>query len=314
MKPETKILLIRFLLALLALIGIPLFILSFNLILINPFLFFVFFLSEFLFICLAFYMPNLFLIKEKKQIETNILAKNTSVEFENIYQELYNTHIKYAKYSTNYTTSYRSDLISTFVKLINKNLTYNIPKISNTVNLFDDKPFGLVESHSCNDYIEGSLDNETYVKIYNLSALNNNGNSFDGIFANTSCNKNINAYVNILRNDVKLVKNPDFVELDSKEFEKYFDVYSDNKIIAMQLLTSEIMEYLVDFHNQYNIDYEIAIINKKIYIRFFVDKILNPKIFYNSTNKQSLFKYYSILKFIIEVTQKINKTLQELEI
>ena len=55
--------------------------------------------------------------------------------------------------------------------------------------------------------------------------------------------------------------------MDSKEFEKYFDIYSENKIVAMQILTSDIMESLIEFYNKYQLEYEIVFRNNTIYLK-----------------------------------------------
>ena len=41
---------------------------------------------------------------------------------------------------------------------------------------------------------------------------------------------------------------------DEAEFENYFDVYSTNSLITMQLLTSDIMEFFIDFQCSIGID------------------------------------------------------------
>lgn len=102
--------------------------------------------------------------------------------------------------------------------------------------------------------------------------------------------------------------------MDSGEFEKYFDIYSQNKVIAMQLLTSDIMNCLLDFHNKYEINYEIAFRNNIIYMRFFTGAMFEPKIFGNSMDKELLFTYFCILKFIVDVTKKVNETVKKLEV
>ena len=60
------------------------------------------------------------------------------------------------------------------------------------------------------------------------------------------------------------------VELDSQEFEKNFNVYCTDKIIALQLLTADIMQLLINFKYEMNMNYEITIKNSNIYIRFFI--------------------------------------------
>ena len=53
------------------------------------------------------------------------------------------------------------------------------------------------------------------------------------------------------------------LEMDSSEFEKYFDVQASNQIIGMQLLTTDVMEELVDFENKTKMKFDIIIVRKK---------------------------------------------------
>ena len=64
--------------------------------------------------------------------------------------------------------------------------------------------------------------------------------------------------------------------MDSKEFEKYFDVYSNSDIITMEILTHDIMEELVQFYDKYKIKFEIVIKNYNIYIRFDTGAVFEP--------------------------------------
>ena len=58
------------------------------------------------------------------------------------------------------------------------------------------------------------------------------------------------------------------IEMDSQEFEKYFDIYGENKIIAMQILTADVMNTMIEFREQSKIQYELTIKQDQIYIRF----------------------------------------------
>ena len=102
--------------------------------------------------------------------------------------------------------------------------------------------------------------------------------------------------------------------MDSKEFEKYFDVYSDSNILAMEILTHDIMEELVQFYNTYRIEFEIVIKNNNIYIRFNTGVMFEPNILKKSNDMNTLWIYYNVLKFITNVTIKINKLLKDLDV
>lgn len=102
--------------------------------------------------------------------------------------------------------------------------------------------------------------------------------------------------------------------MDHTEFESYFNVYSDNSIITMQILTSDIMEILIDFRKKQGIYFDVVIKDSTIYIRFWTQPMFEPKVAKKSLDKQLLAKEFYVLKFIIEVSKKINKVVQEVEI
>lgn len=231
-----------------------------------------------------------------------------------------------SKYISKYKETYKSEIIANFIKLINNKLVYK----SNSQELlsmeddykkasFDNKVFNRFYP---DDYIEGILNNEFFVKMSDLHIQHHVKSGkhshtyeiFQGIFVQTECNKDIGTYIKISKNQLKMFGQRDRVEMDSQEFEKYFDIYSENKILTMQLLTSDVMATLIDFYNKYNIDYEIVIRNNKIYMRFFTGAMFEPKVFGNSMDKELLLRYYCILKFIVDVTKEVNKALKEVEI
>ena len=57
------------------------------------------------------------------------------------------------------------------------------------------------------------------------------------------------------------------VRMDSKKFEKCFDIYTNDKIKAMQLLTADVMEKLADLFNNSDDGFDIIIDGSKMYIR-----------------------------------------------
>ena len=65
------------------------------------------------------------------------------------------------------------------------------------------------------------------------------------------------------------------VRMDSKKFERFFDIYTNDKIKAMQLLTADVMEKLADLFNNSDDGFDIVIDGRKMYIRV----SLNNKMF-----------------------------------
>ena len=137
---------------------------------------------------------------------------------------------------------------------------------------------------------------------------------FQGIFARCTSLNNINTTIKITRNKLKILDSKDRIQMDSGEFEEYFDVYAEDKITAMRILTSEIMQCLIDFKNKYDLDFEIVFKNNVIYSRFFTGPMFEPKIMGDAMDEGLIFRYYTILKFIIDITQTVNSSKKDLDI
>ena len=104
------------------------------------------------------------------------------------------------------------------------------------------------------------------------------------------------------------------VELDSQEFEKMFDVYCSDNIIAMQLLTADIMQLLIEFQKEMNMDYELTIKNNLIYIRFMSGEMFETAdVMKFSLDKSTLYKYYRMLDFVFTLTDKLIKLIKDTE-
>lgn len=231
------------------------------------------------------------------------------------------------KYKKQYELIYKKEIINKFIKLVSDKLEYKAYNINSEqikgvykAANFDDKMFNIFE---VDDYITGLLEDNINIQIsdldvkyrVNIGTRSETAMVFNGLFVQTDCNKDLGTYIKISREEIKTFIPNDIVEMDSEEFEKYFDIYSENKILAIQLLTSDVMTTLVDFYTRYHLEYEIVIRNNKIYMRFFTGEMFEPEILGSSMDeKKLLFRYYCILKFIADVTKEVNKALKEIEI
>lgn len=224
---------------------------------------------------------------------------------------------------SNYKIIYKKEVITSFIKLVSDKLEY-MPTSSEFDFMKEQYKYAnfdnsMSKGAELNDYIEGTLSDDTFVKMVNLQMAKRRGNDDkielnEGIFAYVDCDKDIGIDIKISINQFEISKQYNKVEMDSTEFEKCFDIYSENKILAMRLLTSDVMQTLVDFYNKYNIDYEIVIRYNRIYMRFFTGSMFEPKLFGDSVNKAHLGKCFCIFKFIQDITKEINKALQQIEI
>ncbi len=137
---------------------------------------------------------------------------------------------------------------------------------------------------------------------------------FDGLFAMSQISKNVCEELKISPDKFKFFGNYKKTVLDSSEFEKRFDVYSSDKIIAMRILSPDTMEALTSFYDKYKVDFEVLIKGNDLYLRFFTGNLFEYKRLKSMSNKKELFLYYSTVKFVIDLTKKINRVVNEIEI
>ena len=107
----------------------------------------------------------------------------------------------------------------------------------------------------------------------------------------------------------------DRLEMDSSEFEKAFNVYATDKIIGMQILTADIMDDILEFKSKTKDEFDIYINKDKIYFRFHCGSLFEP--YFKKDNildEKSLKSYYDILSFTCEITNKIIKVINDVEI
>ena len=103
--------------------------------------------------------------------------------------------------------------------------------------------------------------------------------------------------------------------MDSSEFEKYFDVITDNKIIAMQLLTADVMEEMIEFENKTNMKYDIVVKENEIYLRFHCGDMFEPQsVRKGIINKAQLEKYFYMLNFTYNLSNRLIELINETEI
>jgi len=221
----------------------------------------------------------------------------------------------YGKYSEQYKETYKKHVIENLVKTIHPSLKYeNI--INNKLEQhyrsleYRNPNSRLVEGRFLsNDYISGLVDE----KLIELSDVYL---QYACVFAHCTLNRGISHEIKIRNSKNSSILNKrmlNTVQIDSTEFEKYFDVFSDSKITALEILTHDVMEEIMKFYNNSPINFEITIREDNIYIRYDIGDIFEVELFKKSTSKKMLWCYYIALKFAVNLTLKINKILESKE-
>lgn len=236
------------------------------------------------------------------------------------------------KHSTKYNNTFKTKIIGDMVKYLDKSLTYT-PVANLPTHIYYGAGFDKINVLLSEDLVEGNLNDKHHFQMAEIKAMKRyidvEGETkydikFNGIFVKTKITRELDIEL-YLTNDTDNFSfldklNNSFheefrIQLDSQEFENLFDVYSPNKILAMQILTADTMQLLVDFHKELQIPYEINITNGHIYIRFSCYNMFEPNTKSESPlDKETLYKYFNVLNFSIELSKKLIEILNSVEI
>lgn len=139
----------------------------------------------------------------------------------------------------------------------------------------------------------------------------------EGIGVKIETQKNISASIIIANNSAspsllssKLAK----IEMDNREFEKNFNVYSDNSIIAMQLLTSDIMETVMKFKQRFGTNMELRVNKNTIQLFFYMEDAFESSVFSRNLNKSKLLEHYLLLTTIRKISFETYEIVLNLEV
>lgn len=200
---------------------------------------------------------------------------------------------------------YREEIITYLVKGCNLNYDYKFGlKEDEYINSKIPEKF---DAFCSKDYIYGKIKGTvgfklSYVNTYRKEKYIVDGQekiekieTFKGIFGVADINKNINAEVIIDLNDFKRKYRLNKVELDSIQFEKNFDCFSNNKIVALQILTPDVLEQINNLSEIIKKTIQIRIYNNQIFYRFYLEDIFLPPKFKNILEKNSLKRIYNVI-------------------
>lgn len=228
------------------------------------------------------------------------------------------------KQKKKYDTMYKNTIIKDFVKK-SDNYTYSEITVNNIgieeyekIN-FDNESY---TRYSLSDDIKGEVlgykfaicDLNTYCETCSRGIgkidrryfkIRSKIDVFSGAFVTIDMKKKFH-YIKIIQKKADIFKKEGLIKIEYDDFNKKFEVYSDEPNIK-QFLTQDILKFILEFNEKYKIDFEIIFYNQRVYIRFFTDNMWETNLFGNTIDKMSIYKYYVITKFIKEFVIKIDR-------
>jgi len=218
------------------------------------------------------------------------------------------------KINKDYKRSYKDGIIWEIVKLSNPRLSYSdIEGISSRDYAESGFDFGWDRYHT-EDLISGTLEDGSLLKMAQVhTEEERTTRDSDGHTSTTYVTTFLGLYGIIqlkmatradfmIKNNSKFAKfNKNRIEMESAEFEKYYDVYSNQlksseiRQNAMEILTPETIEEFVKIRNLFKRPINVRVSGNKIYFRIEVGDIFEPPTFRSSLNFDMLQKYFLII-------------------
>lgn len=225
-----------------------------------------------------------------------------------------------------YSNIYKKVVIKKLINNFYDNLEY-FPQKEMPEYIYEEGKYDeYYDTYSSEDYFEACINNKYSIQMAEVVTEeeqeyeDSEGETqtrvitkFHGLFAKIDMYKSINSQLKIMRDGEILKK--DRLEMDSSEFEKYFDVKTSNNIVGMQLLTADVMQELIDFLQKEEIDFDIYINNNYLYLRFHLEDMFEVgKIKNGPIEEKTLEKYYNILKFTYDLSNKLINVVNDTEL
>lgn len=231
-----------------------------------------------------------------------------------------------SKKNRKYKAEYKNKVINKIISNFYDNLEY-FPDKPMPEYMYRQLKYEYYDRYRSDDYFEAQINNKYSIQMAEVltqeeeTYKDSDGDThtriitkFHGLFAKIQMDKSINTELRITQNG-GIVFDKKKLNMDSSEFEKYFDVKALNPIIGMQLLTADVMQELVDFENNTKMKFDIYIKENEIYLRFHSGAMFEVGNLKNrAIDKNIIHKYFYMLNFTYNLSNKLINVINETEI
>lgn len=216
--------------------------------------------------------------------------------------------------SSKYTKDYKKIIISKFLKQINESFDIYPDK---GIDEADYQKSGFKEGNKIEskDMIIGKLENELLIQMTDIKIKNQEEcedkieteTLFEGLFVRVDFKKSIKKPIMLLANQKKF-RNLS-AKIDNPEFEKYYDIVTENNLQAYQLYTADIIEKILEFIEKTKLYPEIIIKERYLYIRIASQNLFEPTSFNFGFDKRKFEIWYEIIKLVNDMSNHLLNTI-----
>ena len=213
-----------------------------------------------------------------------------------------------------YEKHYKENIMKAALKEYDSNLTY-FPEGCIPREIYSQARFESFDRYHSEDRINGKVGDYDFMMAdvhVEDRRTDSEGRThyvtlFNGPVAILTLPEYINLNLSVVSNRIKLFTGGTHVEIDNPEFEELYDVFSDNQVTAMRVLTPAVTTKMIDLYRKYDFYFEVKIMNNQLYFRFHTGGLFvcNPDDTYAEATSVAL--YFEILNGIKEIMEEIIK-------
>ncbi|MBE6154572.1 MAG: DUF3137 domain-containing protein [Firmicutes bacterium] len=221
--------------------------------------------------------------------------------------------------STKYNKVYKNEIIKNL--MLANNMEY-YPDQGMSIEDYRYAKFEYFDRYHSNDLIKGKVNNIDYIlaDVHTEDRYEDSDGDthyrtiFRGSVSTLKMPKNLNSFIYIVNNKSVAFSKKYLINIDNEEFEKIFDIYSDNDVLAMRILTPDVTNSILDLTNETGIHTEIKIFNNIIYFRFYTGDLFSPSI--NDIDKEAtnIAFYFKLIEGINIIMKNILDVIEEVEL
>ena len=232
-----------------------------------------------------------------------------------------------------YKNQFKSEIIKKLVKFFDESLYYNPELRITSENYMASRIFPREpDRYNGEDYISGKL-GKTAVEFsevhseYKTESTDSKGRRhtnwhtiFKGIFFIADFNKAFEGVTVVLPDTAEklfgffgtMLQGYNFtrgklIKLEDPEFEKEFAVYGDNQVTARYILSTSLMEKIMEFKKKTGRPLHMSFVNSRLYIAVSYEKnLFEPKLFATLLDFELVLEYYKDLALFTGIVEDLS--------
>lgn len=225
--------------------------------------------------------------------------------------------------SKNYKEIYKEEVIQALLKGYNEKIKYDakqgITKMEYTMAHFDNCSIDEVYSE---DKISGQLRDGSHFIITDLVAriveVHGHGRDrteeritiFKGLYGIVRLRRNSTTKITITRDESKRKFDKKRIEVDSAEFEDKYDLITTDRVFALRIFTSDVIEQFNKLEEHgINVPFELKVDFDQIFFRLKCGSMFEPPTFRDALDKDMLKGYFNVVYQIVELLEKIAESI-----